>query len=80
MAKKTRRYVFPTPSKCPRCQTVDTEAYSTQGNIQYRRCRRAICRHRYHVIGTPIKRKEIENGKEKTNAKQTRGKNGRFKT
>ena len=61
--KRKKRWSFPTPSKCPRCQTIDTEAYSTRDKVQYRRCRRAICRHYYHVIGTPIKKKEIINEK-----------------
>ena len=76
MTKKTKCYVFPTPSKCPRCKTIDTEAYSTNGNIQYRRCRRAVCRHRYSIFGTPVKKKKIINGKEKTNDKQTEKEDG----
>ena len=36
---------------CPRCRVNDTEAYSTKGIIQYRKCRRAICRKTYSVEG-----------------------------
>jgi len=47
-------YVFPTKSRCPRCGTTDTVATSTQGAVQYRRCRRGICRHKYAVRGAKI--------------------------
>jgi len=47
-------YAFPTKSRCPRCKQTDTEATSTQGKWQYRRCTRAICRHAYQVEGTKI--------------------------
>lgn len=36
---------------CPRCLTGDTVAYSTNGKIQYRKCRRGVCRHRFTVRG-----------------------------
>lgn len=70
MAKKKRNYVFPTPSKCPRCRGVDTVAYRTDGKIQYRRCRRAICRHRYQVRGTPTKKEIIDVDKRKKEKKE----------
>jgi hypothetical protein len=54
-AKRQRRWSFPTASACRRCGSTDTRAYSTQGKVQYRKCLRAICRHRYTVIGTAIK-------------------------
>lgn len=45
-------YEFPAAGKqCPRCQSWDTKAASTQGNVQYRQCQRGICRHRYPVMG-----------------------------
>jgi len=53
-AKKERKYSFPTASKCPRCNSTHTAAYSTQGNIQYRKCLVAICRHRYKVVADRI--------------------------
>jgi hypothetical protein len=40
--------------RCPRCQSTDTEARSTQGGVQYRLCRRAVCRHTYSVVGRQI--------------------------
>jgi hypothetical protein len=49
-----RRYSFPTVSLCPRCRGAQTRATSTQKNVQYRICLAAICRKRYHVMGTKI--------------------------
>jgi len=40
---------------CPRCRVDDTEAYSTKGIIQYRKCRRAICRKNFTVRGKKAK-------------------------
>ena len=37
------RYAFPSVARCPRCNSADTIVYSTQGNIQYRRCRSQSC-------------------------------------
>lgn len=71
MARKKKTHVFPTPSKCPRCRSVDTEAYRTDGKIQYRRCRRAVCRCRYHVIGTPIKKENADVDKKKKEKQET---------
>lgn len=42
-------------TRCPRCGVDDTEAYSTKGVKQSRRCRRAICRKNYQVIGKMAK-------------------------
>lgn len=53
-SKTKIEYAFPTKSRCPRCQTTDTFAYKTNGNVQYRKCQRAICRHSYPVFGTKI--------------------------
>lgn len=52
-AKKTgKKVTWPDGhTRCPRCGAADTEAYSTRKNIQYRRCSRAICRHKYTVRG-----------------------------
>ena len=47
-------FAFPSRSRCPRCGTVDTVALSTQGDVQYRRCLRAICRKRYAVRGERV--------------------------
>lgn len=52
--KEKNVYSFPTQSRCPRCQTVDTQAVSTQLNVQYRKCLRAVCRHTYTVIGKKV--------------------------
>jgi len=52
---KKVEYVFPKVPECPRCRTHDNEAYKTDGKIQYRRCRRGHCRHRWHVIGVKKK-------------------------
>lgn len=43
------QFVRPEAIKCPRCGATDTVAYSVHGNIQYRRCRRAVCRHNFSV-------------------------------
>ena len=53
--RQATNWAFPTKSACPRCKVLDTEATSTQGDRQYRRCRRAVCRHKYSVKGTPVK-------------------------
>jgi|GEM_PF-3661910 len=47
-------YSFDHGRRCPRCQSVDTVARSTQGHVQYRRCVRAVCMHRYAVVGKEI--------------------------
>lgn len=53
-AKKAKMWSFPTVSRCPRCGALDTQAYSTKGPTQYRRCRRAICRNGYAVRGKKV--------------------------
>lgn len=79
MSKKKKakaRYAFPSAGQCPRCGSFDTEAYSTQGKIQYRRCRAAICRWRYSVRGVKIKtnkKKETKDDKQKTKNETTAG-------
>ena len=52
--KRKIKFAFPTRSKCPSCQMTNTIAYSTQGKIQYRKCRRGHCHAKYTVIGTEI--------------------------
>jgi len=53
--KQPPKFDFPAAGrKCPRCGCWDTQAVSTQENVQYRLCRRGTCRHRYTVIGTPV--------------------------
>lgn len=48
----TPKWVFSKEDRtCPRCRGSNTEAYSTKGNIQYRRCRSPVCRKRYSVRG-----------------------------
>ena len=46
-----RPVAFPTVVRCPRCSSDDTERYSSRGRVQYRRCRRPICRHTFKVFG-----------------------------
>ena len=47
-------YTFGTKSRCPRCQSTNTKAYTTRKNVQYRRCQSPICRWKYVVIGTKV--------------------------
>jgi len=47
-------YAFPTKGRCPRCGVTDTIATSTQGDTQYRQCRRAVCRKTFAVKGNKI--------------------------
>lgn len=59
MPDEARRpvYAFPTRSRCPACGGVETYAVSTQGNVQYRKCRRIGCKHlhrAYVVMGRAI--------------------------
>ena len=51
-----RRWIFPSPVQCPRCKQYDTEATHTdsQRGVQYRKCRRATCRRKFSVDGTPV--------------------------
>ena len=48
---KEINYSFPTKSRCKRCGSLNTTAVRTHKNKQYRRCRSAVCRHKYAVIG-----------------------------
>jgi hypothetical protein len=47
-------YAFPSKSRCPRCLGLNTVSYKTKGAKQYRRCRGAVCRHRYSEEGKPV--------------------------
>ncbi len=47
-------YAFPTKSRCPRCNSDDTERTSQAEGTQYRRCRNPVCRTPYKVPGEPI--------------------------
>jgi len=51
-----RRWIFPSPTRCPRCQQFDTEATHTDSErgIQYRKCRRATCRRKFSISGPPV--------------------------
>lgn len=49
-------YVF-VGKRCPACGGTDTEAVSTQGNVQYRHCRRVGCSNHhknYTVLGRAV--------------------------
>lgn len=47
----SRAWSFDTKSRCPRCGSINTERVSTDGAVQYRRCRAPICRMGYKVAG-----------------------------
>ncbi len=52
-----KAYDFSQGRRCPACGSLDTEARSTQGNVQYRRCRRIGCENHhqnYSVVGKEI--------------------------
>ena len=51
------RYSFPTKVRCPLCGCIRTLAYSTQGQIQYRKCLNGICELRFKIIGAIIDEK-----------------------
>jgi hypothetical protein len=36
-------------SICPRCRTRDVQILRTEGGFEYRQCRRAVCKQRFHV-------------------------------
>ena len=50
------QWAFPSKSRCPRCKTINTVAYSTdsENGVQYRKCLNSICRHRYKALGTNV--------------------------
>ena len=47
-------FSFPTKVRCPRCKSLQTRAYSTNENTQYRECLVAVCRWRFSVRGKPV--------------------------
>lgn len=47
-------YKFWNKVKCPRCDSLDTEAYATHGPVQSRVCRVPICRWRWKVTGQEV--------------------------
>lgn len=47
-------FAFPSKSRCPRCQSLNTVRTTDRGRVQYRRCRVPICRRTYKVIGEEI--------------------------
>lgn len=48
------KFSFPNRSRCQRCGGLNTEAYSTKGPVQYRRCLSATCRETYKAGGTEL--------------------------
>lgn len=44
-------YSFPSRSRCPRCQSINTKAVGKHSHTQYRVCQQPICRRRYAVKG-----------------------------
>ena len=70
MSADARRpvYVF-AGQQCPRCRGWDTVATSTQGDVQYRRCRAVVCQHRYAVVGRLV---EDRDKQDKCNHKSER--------
>jgi len=54
---KKQVYDFANGKRCPGCKGTDTVAVSTQGNVQYRSCRYALCEYshkHYSVVGKEI--------------------------
>lgn len=49
-----QRWAFPTVNRCPRCGANDTQATSTQGDRQYRRCVRPVCRKTFTIFGKKV--------------------------
>lgn len=49
-----RVFGFLTKSRCPRCGSTNTRAYSTQGRVQYRQCQIPICRRKYVQYGQKV--------------------------
>jgi hypothetical protein len=67
--KKDPEYVFPKNAICPRCKTTDNYVTSTQGQIQYRKCRRGICRERFSVGGRLAKKTKKPNQEQEQNGR-----------
>lgn len=47
-------YAFPTKSRCPKCNTLNTLRRGDNGATQYRECASSLCRHKYSVIGVKV--------------------------
>lgn len=41
-------------SQCPRCRATEFEVLEIRGGLEYRECRRAVCRERFHVNVLPL--------------------------
>lgn len=54
VAKKKKKFSFPTVVRCPRCKANDTKVTSTPGKVQYRQCIRPICRQNFHIVGKKV--------------------------
>lgn len=48
------QFAFPTKSRCPRCRGDRTRCNRTAGQVQYRECLGAVCRHKYKAVGYKI--------------------------
>ena len=54
------KYIFD-PKPCPRCRQYNSIAVSTQGNIQYRKCKTPICLgNNFSVRGRPAEQPKAE--------------------
>jgi hypothetical protein len=49
-----RSWTWPGKARCPRCGSAETLRVSDDGPTQYRKCKRAICRHPFKVQGAPV--------------------------
>jgi hypothetical protein len=49
-----RAWTWPGKARCPRCNSTETLRVSDDGPTQYRRCKRAICRHPFKVQGVAV--------------------------
>jgi len=47
-------YSYPTKSRCPRCGSLQTDRLWEYEGVQHRRCRAAICRHKYKIHGVKV--------------------------
>lgn len=52
------RYDFSRHILCPRCG-YSTRARSTQGQVQWRQCNCAVCRHSFKAIGQPVQEQVV---------------------
>jgi rRNA maturation protein Nop10 len=54
------QYTFEKNPRCPACGSRDSTATSTQGRIQYRKCRRVGCYHLFHIEAAKLLPKESQ--------------------